>query len=223
MDSGEWRMSNYILSIIHYPLSIIHFQKSPMKKIYLVACALGFMMVLNAQTAKKETPQYKVWSTPPTEPRAPNLINKTFPFEIALKDTAGRVYNSAQVLKTGKKPLVLVFWLTTCGPCLQELSAYKSKYDDWKKEADFRMIAISTDFPQNAENVVKRTKQSEWQFESYHDYIREFGMVMPGELNGLPQIFILDEKGNIVYHHKRYIPGDEDELFAKIKELNKVK
>ena len=48
-------------------------------------------------------------------------------------------------------------------------------------------------------------------------------MVMPGELNGLPQIFILDEKGNTVYHHKRYIPGDEDELFAKIKELNKVK
>ena len=128
-----------------------------MKKIILVAFALGFMVVLNAQTAKKTTPQYKVWETPPTEPHQPNLINKTFPFDIALKDTAGRVFNSADVLKTGKKPLVLVFWLTTCGPCLQELSAYKSKYDDWKKETDFRMIAISTDFPHNAENVVKRT------------------------------------------------------------------
>ncbi len=191
-----------------------------MKKIILVAFALGFVLVLNAQTAKKTTPQYKAWATPPPDFRQPNQINNVFPFDIALKDTAGTIYNSADVLKTGKKPLVLVFWLTTCGPCLLELSTYKAKYDDWKKEADFRMIAISTDFPPNAENYVKRTKQSEWQFESYHDYQRTFGMVMPGELNGLPQIFILDKKGNIVYHHRRFLPGDEDELFAKIKELN---
>ena len=199
-----------------------------MKKIILVAFTLGFVSILNAQTAKKETSspkesfgQYKAWTTPPPEFRQPNQINKIFPFDIALKDTAGTIYNSAEVLKTGKKPLVLVFWLTTCGPCLLELSTYKSKYDDWKKEANFRMIAISTDFPQNAENYVKRTKQSEWQFESYHDYQRAFWMIMPGELNGLPQVFILDKEGNITYHHHRFVPGDEDELFAKIKELNK--
>jgi cytochrome c biogenesis protein CcmG, thiol:disulfide interchange protein DsbE len=207
------------LFILHHLSFIIN--KSPMKKIILVACSLCFVIVLNAQMAKKTTPQYKAWATPPPEFRQPDQVNKIFPFDIALKDTAGTIYNSADVLQTGKKPLVLVFWLTTCGPCLLELSTYKSKYDDWKKEADFRMIAISTDFPQNAENYVKRTKQSEWQFESYHDYQRVFGMVMPGELNGLPQVFILDEKGNITYHHRRFVPGDEDELFAKIKELNK--
>ena len=191
-----------------------------MKKILIAALALSFAVTINAQKAKKAPPQYKVWATPPPEFRQPNEVNKIFPFDIALKDTTGTIYNSADVLKTGKKPLVLVFWLTTCGPCLLELSTYKEKFDSWQKEVDFRMLAISTDFPQNAENYVKRTKSSEWQFESYHDYQRQFGMVMPGELNGLPQVFILDNKGNITYHHRRFTPGDELELFAKIKETS---
>ena len=191
-----------------------------MKKIISLAFALGLGLIVNAQTAQKTTPQYKPWTTPPEEFRQPNEVNKIFPFDIALKDTTGTIYNSAEVLKTGDKPLILVFWLTTCGPCLLELSTYKAKYDDWKKEVDFRMVAVSTDFPQNAENYVKRTKQSEWQFESYHDYQRKFGMVMPGELNGLPQIFILNKKGEILYHHRRFTPGDEDELFAEIKKAS---
>jgi cytochrome c biogenesis protein CcmG, thiol:disulfide interchange protein DsbE len=195
-----------------------------MKKIILVAITLGFVWSLKAQTAKPQPPnappQYKVWATPPKDFRQPTEVNKVFPFDIALKDTTGNVYNSADVLKSGDKPLVLVFWLTTCGPCLMELSAYKAKYDEWKKEVDFRMVAISTDFPQNAMNYVKRTVQSEWQFESYHDYQRNFGMVMPGELNGLPQLFILNKKGEILYHHRRYTPGDEDELFAEIKKAS---
>ena len=193
-----------------------------MKKVFLATLWLAVVVVSQAQTAKKTTPQYKPWATPPNDFRQPNEINKIFPFDIALKDTAGTIFNSADVLKTGDKPLVLMFWLTTCGPCRMELDTYKAKFDDWKKETDFRLIAISTDFPQNAENFVKRVKAGEWQFEAYHDYQRAFGMVMPGELNGLPQVFILNKKGEIVYYHKRFVPGDEEELFAKIKEANKL-
>ncbi|MBL7815990.1 MAG: TlpA family protein disulfide reductase [Saprospiraceae bacterium] len=191
-----------------------------MKKILFAAFILGFVGLLHGQTALSTPPQYKSWDTPPAQFPQPNEVNKTFPFAIALKDTTGTIYNSADVLKTDDKPLVLMFWLTTCGPCKMELEAYKANYDKWKQEVDFRIIAISTDFPQNAENYVKRTKQAEWQFESYHDYQRHFGMVMPGELNGLPQVFILDNAGNITYHHRRFIPGDEVELFTKIKETS---
>ena len=201
-----------------------------MKKICFIAFALVFTGILNAQTAKKTPPpdklgtgQYKPWATPPTTFRQPNQINKTFPFDIALKDTAGTIFNSAELLKTEGKPIVLMFWLTTCGPCRQELDAYKTNFDSWKKETDFRLVAISTDFPQNAENFVKRAKIGEWQFETYHDYNREFGMVMEGELNGLPQVFIFDKKGNITYHHRRFMPGDEVELFAEIKKASQVK
>ena len=53
-----------------------------------------------------------------------------------------------------------------------------------------------------------------------NDMNREFRRIMPGELNGLPQTFIIDKNGEIAYHKRKYRAGDEDALFAKIKELN---
>jgi len=35
----------------------------------------------------------------------------------------------------------------------------------------------------------------------------------------IPQTFLIDQKGNIVYHHNGYVPGDEFELEDKIKAL----
>ena len=45
---------------------------------------------------------------------------------------------------------------------------------------------------------------------------------MPGRLNGLPQVFLLDKNGEIVYHKRKYLPGDEDKLFEAIKEANRT-
>ena len=42
---------------------------------------------------------------------------------------------------------------------------------------------------------------------------------MPGQLNGLPQTFILDKEGNIALHKRKYRSGDEDKLYEKVKEL----
>ena len=45
--------------------------------------------------------------------------------------------------------------------------------------------------------------------------------VMPAGLNGLPQVFVFDKDGTIVYHKRKYKPGDEDVLFEKVKALAK--
>ena len=42
---------------------------------------------------------------------------------------------------------------------------------------------------------------------------------MPEGLDGLPQTFVLDQNGNIVYHKKKYRMGDENLLFEKVKEI----
>jgi hypothetical protein len=44
-------------------------------------------------------------------------------------------------------------------------------------------------------------------------------MVMPGELNGLPQSFVLDKNGNVVMHKRKYSTGDEDQLYEQVKTL----
>ena len=60
-----------------------------------------------------------------------------------------------------------------------------------------------------------------WAWETFHDVRKEFGSVLPGELNGLPQVFIFDKNGEIAYQKRKYYPGDEDVLFKKIVEMNK--
>ena len=183
--------------------------------------SLIFLSKINSQTppAKAEqAPPYPVVTE--TKMRSSNDVKKTFPYDIVLKDSLGRMYSSSSVLPTKKKPLVLFFWMTTCGPCRQELETIKANYADWQKETDFRMIAISLDFPDYYKNFVERVKKEGWQFEALFDVTREFPAVMPyGGLNGLPQVFVLNDKGEPTYHHRRYIPGDEKELFEAIKKL----
>lgn len=179
-----------------------------------------------APTAQASTPQQQqaVAAVPQSnyyiDPARPaNQIQSTFPYDIPLRNVQGDTLNSAKVFEKNGKPTVLMFWLTTCGPCRMELNAIKDKYDNWKEQADFNFYAISTDFPKNYPQFVSRVDEGNWHFPAYHDLNREFRMVMPGELNGLPQVFVMDKNGNIAYHTRKYIPGDEDALFAEIKKL----
>ncbi len=145
-------------------------------------------------------------------------VNQVFPYDIDLKDADGKVVNTSSLLK-GDKPTILLFWLTTCFPCKIEMKAIKAKYPQWKEETDFRLVAISTDFMKNEAAFQKMAKEKGWEWEVYHDFNREFRHVMPGALNGLPQTFIVDTNGEVVYHKRKYSTGDEDKLYAKVKEL----
>jgi len=204
--------------------------------ISLSACAASqeepSKTVEKAKVAQQSRQLPKKGSTPTTQQAAKRNINyaidtsrpaqeikKDYPYDIELKTAEGKTINSADILKTNGKPTVLLFWLTTCVPCRYEMKAISEKFDGWKKEADFNFYAISTDFQKNYQRFVERVKQSNWSFEAYHDVNREFRYVMPGELNGLPQSFILDKDGRIVFHKRKYRGGDEELLFEKIKLL----
>jgi cytochrome c biogenesis protein CcmG, thiol:disulfide interchange protein DsbE len=190
-----------------------------MNKILFFTLFSLFSLVLTAQVDLNTPPQYKAEKTKPG-PRDWAKVSKSFPFDIPLEDTARLAYNTSDLLKTNGKPLVLIFWLTTCGPCKIELQTLNANYDAWKKETDFRLIAVSTDWEDNWSRVVERVATEKWKFEAYRDYNNEFRDHLPGGLNGLPQVFVFDKTGKIVYHHRRFIPGDEVELLAKIKEAN---
>ena len=146
-------------------------------------------------------------------------INGTYPYDIDLKDASSKTVKSGQILAENDKPTVLLFWLTTCFPCSMEMKAIKEKYTDWQKEADFNLYAISTDFENNFPKFIKKVEENKWPWETYNDVNREFRQILPGGLNGLPQTFVLDKNGEIAYHKRKYRSGDEDILFAKVKEL----
>lgn len=146
----------------------------------------------------------------------------TMPFPFAdIRLTApdsSAIIPGSKVLKKGK-PTVIAFWLTTCGPCQMELAAYSKHYAEWQKELDFQLVAISTDFRQNYKRIAQRAQEGGWPFPVWWDAERVFLSVMPGGLNGLPQVFLFDKKGQLVWHHRRYAPGQEELLIAQLRAL----
>ncbi len=143
-----------------------------------------------------------------------------FPFSITLTSMdSTREISSARLFEKGK-PTVLAFWLTTCMPCQMELAAYTKNYAAWKKEMDFNMYAISTDWPERFRRIAEKADAAKWPFPVYWEGKRSFHNILPGDLNGLPQVFIFDKNGVLVWRHRRYAPGDEMLVYNKLKNLS---
>lgn len=149
----------------------------------------------------------------------PDQPKEKFPFSIVLTSAdSTQQISSAKLFKTDK-PTVLAFWLTTCMPCQMELAAYTRHYETWKKEMDFNFYAISTDWPERFKHIAEKARTANWPFPVYWEGKRSFHNILPGDLNGLPQVFIFDKKGNLVWRHRRYAPGDELLMYERLKKL----
>jgi cytochrome c biogenesis protein CcmG, thiol:disulfide interchange protein DsbE len=192
------------------------YKKNPMKlRLFCTLFCCFFALHLSARQSDSISPQgYYVETFRPQ-----HTIKATFPFDIDLQDSVGKTFNSSKLLAhDGKTTTVILFWLTTCAPCRMELEAFAQNYEEWKKEVpNLRIVAISIDFSDNIPAFQRRVREGKWAFEAYHDRNREFQWVMPGNLNGLPQLFIYDKNDKVVFYKKRFVPGDERDIFEHIK------
>jgi hypothetical protein len=102
---------------------------------------------------------------------------------------------------------------------MAEFSAYSQNYAQWKQQADFNIVGISIDFPEHFKRIGPLAAEKKWPFPVYWDSARAFKTLLPGGLNGLPQVFLFDKNGTLVWQHKGFYQGMEKELFAQIKAL----
>jgi len=116
-----------------------------------------------------------------------------------------------------KKPLVISFWATYCGPCLDEFDAVTELIDEWKKVVDFEFIAVSIDDSRSAAKVKSLVSGRKWPFIVLIDQNQDVMRAM--NVTGIPFYFIFDRNGKYVYKHSGYLPGDE---FIMLKELKKI-
>ena len=117
-------------------------------------------------------------------------------------------------------PMIISFWSTTCKPCIRELDAINDLMPDWLDEAEFRVVAISTDdnrFEAKAKSLVEGHGWSD--FIVLYDKNQEFMRAMNVTLT--PQVYVVDANGKIIYSHTGYTPGSEEELFKYIKSAQK--
>ncbi len=151
-------------------------------------------------------------------------IDTLFPYDIQLtasglgEDTLAATSTSILGENLGKRPTVLIFWLTTCAPCKLELDAMSKKMAGWEEQADFGFYPISLDFERRRDQFYARAATYPWR--SYLDENREFPAVMPGGLNGVPQLFVFDKDGKQVFYRRKYRSSDLVELEQLLIELS---
>ena len=135
---------------------------------------------------------------------------------VELKNLEGKVVNVSQLSNDGK-PFVISFFADWCHPCKRELRAIHEVYADWQDETGMKLIAVSEDEAHNI-NKVKPTVESEgWEYDVLLDPNGDFMRAMG--VQAIPQIFVLDGKGNIVYSHSGYTEGSEQAVIDKIREI----
>ena len=137
----------------------------------------------------------------------PNLVVKTLD---------GKSGDIKDYLKDGKIT-VISFWATWCAPCKKELDAIAEIYEDWQEDYQVDLLAITIDTQRQLAKVGPLVESKGW---TYHILAATSENARQAfNFQAIPQTFLVDNKGEIVYTHNGYVPGDELELEDKIKAL----
>ena len=136
--------------------------------------------------------------------------------DVKIENHQGDVINTSSLVNG--KPTILSFWSTTCKPCIRELNAINDQFVDWQDQADFRVIAVSIDDSRSASKAKAMASGFGWSdFTVLYDKNQDLKRAM--NVNLVPQVFVVDADGKVVYSHTGYNPGGEAELLKEIKGL----
>ncbi len=147
------------------------------------------------------------FSAPQPEKKLPN---------ITITDLQGKPVNIVDFAGNGKTT-VLSFWATWCSPCKRELDAISELYPTWQTEYNMQMAAITIDNARALTQVKPLIEEKGWEYHVLVDSRQELQQAL--NFQAIPHTFVVDPKGNIVYEHEGYTPGDEYELEKVLKEI----
>ena len=141
--------------------------------------------------------------------------NRTLP-SVDVKTLDGGSINITALENNGQ-PIVISFWATWCKPCKKELNTIAEVYEDWQDETGVKLVAISIDDTRSMAKVAPYVNASGWDYEIYIDPNGDLKRAMG--ISTVPHTFLLNSKKEIVWQHKGYVDGDEEELLEQIKKL----
>jgi len=131
--------------------------------------------------------------------------------DFELKDLQGGAVELSGLL--GKAPIVINFWATWCKPCVKELPHLNKILKDYRDKG-LEVLAISEDSPWSVSKVKSFITGNRYEFtvllDTNGDVLRKYGLL------GTPYTYVLNAKGEILYKHFGYRPGDEISLREEI-------
>ena len=135
---------------------------------------------------------------------------------ITIADLQGKPVNIVEFTKKNKLT-VLSFWATWCSPCKRELDAVSELYPDWQEKMGVELVAITIDNARALSQVKPIIEEKGWEYSFLVDSKQELQQALG--FQAIPQTFIVNDEGTILYQHEGYNPGDELELEKKLMEL----
>lgn len=133
-----------------------------------------------------------------------------------IKTLDGATINLQDFAQNGK-PTIISLWATWCAPCKKELDAIAEVYEDWQADYNVEVVAISIDTRRQLAKVKPMVETKGWPFQILSDANNTLTNVL--NYQTIPQTYLVDENGEIVYSHNGYLPGDEYELEDQLKAL----
>lgn len=143
------------------------------------------------------------------------VANKRLP-NVTIADLQGKSVNIQEYVANGKTTIIS-FWATWCAPCKRELDAISELYPTWAAEYNTTLVAITIDNARALTQVKPLIEEKGWGFDVLVDSKQELQQAL--NFQAIPQTYVIDKDGNIVYEHSGYTPGDEYELEKFIKTL----
>lgn len=145
-----------------------------------------------------------------------NLNAQTNLPDVSISNLEGKKISLKTDFSEKDKLYVYSFWATWCTPCINELDEINDLQKTWKKEVNFDVIAVSIDDSRTQKRVKPLTNGKEWEFiillDSNQDLKRALTIV------NVPYTIVV--KNNMIVHVQNgYVPGNELELFEKLKSL----
>jgi peroxiredoxin len=129
--------------------------------------------------------------------------------DVQVKRLDGETVNIQEYGRNGKIT-ILSFWATWCAPCKRELDAIMELYPEWLESYHVELVAVTIDNARALSKVRPMVEQKGWPFEILSDPNQELQQAL--NFQTIPQTFVVDQHGEIVYEHSGYQPGDEYEL-----------
>ncbi|MFT5165268.1 MAG: cytochrome c biogenesis protein CcmG/thiol:disulfide interchange protein DsbE [Saprospiraceae bacterium] len=138
--------------------------------------------------------------------------------DLDLKTLDGKTINLQDFAKDGNITLVS-FWATWCSPCKKELDAISYLYPTWQADYGVELLAITIDTRRALAKVPGIVETKGWEYTVLSANEQEAQNAF--SFQTIPQTFLIDQNGKIVWDHSGYLPGDEDELEEVIAKLAK--
>lgn len=133
-----------------------------------------------------------------------------------VKEMNGNTVSTAEFINNNKITIVS-FWASWCKPCKLELDAIAEIYPDWVEDYDVELVAITIDNARGLSKVPSIVSSKGWEYRILSDSNQDLQRAL--NFQSIPQTFLLDKAGNIVFEHNGYQSGNEFELEDEIKAL----